>query len=131
MSPVIDEARARVAPAVDAARTRLVEDVVPSVTAAVGTARETSAPARAEAKERATAAFLALTGKKPKARRWPTALLCLGAGALAGAAAATLGRARNTTPVPATTPFPATPPPPSQTTDQTSPMTGPGTSAGS
>jgi hypothetical protein len=128
MTPVIDEARARVAPAVETARNRLVTEVVPTVAAAVGTARDSSAPARAEAKERAAAALLALQGKKTKVRRWPTALLCLGAGAVAGAAAAKLGRKQGSPP-----PFPNTTVPTAHGdyTDATTPMSGPGTNPGS
>src|SRR3954452_25154540 len=123
VAPVLDEARSRVLPAVetardrlgptvDTARTRLMEDVVPTVTAAVETARENSAPARAEAKERAAAALLALQGKQRKVRRWPTALVCLAAGAAAGIAAGVLTRGRQAPPPP--TPFPT----PNPTRDQ-------------
>jgi hypothetical protein len=136
MTPVLDEARARVLPAVetarerlgptvDTARTRLRDDVVPTVTAAGKTPRETSAPARAEAKERAAAALLALQGKQRKVRRWPTALLCLVAGAAAGVAAGALTR-RGATPAPPT-PFPAPTPARDQADTTTTPVTRPGT----
>jgi hypothetical protein len=120
MAPVIDQARAKVAPAVgtaidrigpavDSARGRLRDDVAPVVVAAVETARETSAPARAEAKERAANALLALQGQQKKVRRWPVAVACLAAGAVAGAAAGVLTRSQRpkaTAAFPAPTPFP-------------------------
>jgi hypothetical protein len=133
MTPVLDEARARVAPAVESARTRLVTDVVPTVTAAVETARENSAPARAEAKERATAALLALAGKQRQVRRWPTALACLVAGAAAGVAAGTFARGRQSTPAVVPTPFPTVPATTthSPTTGTADTATSPGPSTGS
>lgn len=109
MTPVIE----RVSPAVDTARARLREDVVPAVTAAV----ENSAPARAEAKERAAAALLALRGQQRKVRRWPIALGCLLAGAAAGLAAGAINRKMATPVTP--TPFPVTPPAPTPTTATT------------
>jgi hypothetical protein len=110
VSPVLEEARVRLTPAVerlgpavDTARERLRNDVVPAVIAAAETARETSAPARAEAKDRAAAALLALRGDRPqKVRRWPTAVACLLAGAAAGIAAGIIRRpqSRQTGPAP-------------------------------
>jgi hypothetical protein len=104
----------------ETARQRLVDDVVPTVSTAVETARVTSAPARAEAKERAAAALLALQGKQPKVRRWPTALACLAAGAVAGVAAATVTRSRSQTPPPPT-PFPTATPTPRSDSSETAP----------
>jgi len=119
VGPLVDEASTRmtplierVGPAVDTARTRLRDDVVPAVTAAV----ENSAPVRAEAKERAGAALLALRGQQRKVRRWPIALGCLVAGAAAGIAAGAINR-RMATPV-TPTPFPAPTPTPTPTTTQ-------------
>lgn len=109
VTPVVETAVERFAPtvesAVETARTRLRDDVVPVVTAAVESARESSAPARAEAKERAANALHALQGRQQRARRWPVALGCLAAGAVAGAAASVLTR-RQSTPV-TPRPFPA------------------------
>src|SRR5205085_5298194 len=75
------------------------------------TARETSARARAEAKERASGALLALRGEKVrKGRRWPIAVACLLAGAAAGAVAGMSRQPKPTTPpytpTPTPTPFP-------------------------
>jgi len=99
VSPYVDEARTRLqpaverlGPAVDTARSRIKSDVVPAVIAAAETARETSAPARAEAKERAANAMLALRGEQKRTRRWPTAVICLLTGAAAGAAVGILRR---------------------------------------
>src|SRR3954447_25745250 len=116
MAPYVDEARTRLqpavdrlTPAVDTARSRIKSDVVPAVIAAAETARETSAPARAEAKDRAAHALLALRGEQvKKVRRWPVALLALAAGAAAGAVVGM----RRQAPQPAATvtpprPFPA------------------------
>ena len=103
MTPVID----RLGPTVDTARTRLREDVVPAVAAAV----ENSAPARAEARERATAALLALRGQeRHRVRRWPIALGCLIAGAAAGLAAGAMTRrgAAPVQPTPFAAPTPTT-----------------------
>lgn len=119
VGPLVDEASTRmtplierVGPAVDTARHRLRDDVVPVVTAAV----ENSAPARAEAKERAAAAVLALRGQQRRVRRWPIALGCLVAGAAAGLAAGALNR-RMATPV-TPTPFPAPTPTPAPVAKQ-------------
>src|SRR3954469_9998675 len=116
MAPYVDEARTRLqpavdrlTPAVDTARSRIKSDVVPAVIAAAETARETSAPARAEAKDRAANALLALRGEQvKKVRRWPVAVLALVAGAAAGAVVGM----RRQAPQPAATvtpprPFPA------------------------
>jgi hypothetical protein len=92
MTPYVDEARTRltpaaqrIAPAVDAARTKIRTDVVPAVVAAAETARKDSAPARAEAKQRAADALSVLRGTKPvRRRRWPLALVCLVGGAAVG-----------------------------------------------
>jgi hypothetical protein len=101
MTPVLE----RVGPAVDTARTKLRDDVVPAVAAAV----ENSGPARAEAKERAAAAVLALRGQQRKrVRRWPVALLCLLAGGAAGLAASKLTKKTSSTVTP--TPFPTAAP---------------------
>jgi len=121
IGPLVDEASVRVAPiidrvspAVDTARTRLRDDVVPAMAAAV----ENSAPARAEARERATAALLALRGQeRRKVRRWPVALGCLIAGAVAGLAAGAMTR-RSATPT-QPTPFPAPAPAPTPTSTTT------------
>jgi hypothetical protein len=126
VAPRLDEARAKVTPvvetaverfgpavetAVDTARTRLRDDVAPAVVAAVETARETSAPARAEAKERAANALLALQGRQRKTRRWPFALAGLAAGAIAGIAASSLTkRPAPQEPVITPTPFPGSTP---------------------
>jgi hypothetical protein len=117
MTPYVDEARTRltpaverIAPAVDAARTKLRSDVVPVVVAAAETARDNSAPARAEAKQRATDALLVLRGAKPdKRRRWPIALACLIGGGALGAYAGMRrsGQSAGYT----TAPFPAAQPP--------------------
>ena len=116
-APYVDEARTRItptverlAPAVDAARTKLRTDVVPAVVAAAENARDNSAPARHEAKQRAAEALLVLRGATPKKRRrWPLALACLIGGGALGAYAG-MRRAPQTsgyTP----TPFPAAQPP--------------------
>ena len=106
VTPYVDSATARVAPVLEEARTRLRHDVVPAVIAAAETAKENSAPARAEAKDRAAAALLALRGEgRPNVRRWPTAIACLLAGAAAGVAASMLRRPQPA-PAPATAPFP-------------------------
>jgi hypothetical protein len=109
VAPYVDEARTRLQPAVDTARTRIKTEVVPAVIAAAETARETSAPARAEAKERAANALLALRGEQAKkVRRWPLALAALLAGAAAGAAVGMTRRTPESSPAPvAPTPFPA------------------------
>ena len=115
VAPYLDEARVRlspaverIGPAVDTARARIKTEVVPAMIAAAETARENSAPARAEAKERATGALLALRGEGKKARRWPVALFCLATGAAAGAAVGILRRApQANTSVAPPTPFPA------------------------
>lgn len=119
VGPLVDEASVRVAPiidrvgpAVDTARTRLRTDVVPAVTAAV----ESSAPARAEARDRAAAALLALRGEQRKVRRWPIAIGCLVAGGIAGLAAGALNRKMATPVTP--TPFLASTPAPTPTTGQ-------------
>ncbi|HEU5034685.1 MAG TPA: hypothetical protein VFT62_08030 [Mycobacteriales bacterium] len=120
VSPMIDEARERITPAVerigpaverlgpavDQAKVRLRDDVVPTVRTAAETAMVASAPARAEAKERAAAAMLALRGEKPQpVRRWPVALVCLLAGAAAGVVAGAMTRS-SSPPTPPPTPFP-------------------------
>lgn len=117
MTPYVDEARTRLAPTVerlaptvDAARTKLRSDVVPAVVSAAETARTNSAPARAEAKQRAADALLVLRGAKPaKRRRWPLALACLVGGAALGAYAGMRKTAQPTGYTPA--PFPAAQPP--------------------
>ena len=127
VGPLIDEAGVRVAPliervgpAVDTARTRLRDDVVPAVAAAV----ENSAPARAEARDRAAAAVLALRGQQRRVRRWPIALGCLVAGAAAGLAAGAINR-KMATPV-SPSPFPTpTPNPPTPTRDEGADTTSP------
>lgn len=111
--PVLDEAKVRLAPAVDrlspaveTARTKLRSDVVPAVVAAAESARDNSAPARAEAKVRATEAIRVLRGEKPKrARRWPLALACLIGGAALGAAVG-MSQRRPEPPQPTASPFP-------------------------
>lgn len=108
MTPLIE----RVTPAVETARTRLRDDVVPAVAAAV----ENSAPARAEARDRAAAAVLALRGQQRRVRRWPIALGCLVAGAAAGLAAGAINRRMATSVTP--TPFPTPTPAPTPTTTQ-------------
>jgi hypothetical protein len=116
MAPYVDEARTRLqpavdrlAPAVDTARSRIKSDVVPAVMAAAETARETSAPARAEAKERAAQALLALRGEQArKVRRWPVAVVALVAGAAAGAVVGMRRQApQPTSTITPPTPFPA------------------------
>jgi colicin import membrane protein len=118
MSPYVDEARSRLtpaverlSPAVDDARQTLRTKVVPAVVAAAETARDNSAPARAEAKQRAGDAILVLRGAKPaKRRRWPLALACLIGGAALGAyAGMRKSAAESTGYTPA--PFPAAQPP--------------------
>src|SRR3954451_7592915 len=116
MAPYVDEARTRLQPTVDrlspagdTAKSRIKGDVVPAVIAAAETARETSAPARAEAKERAANALLALRGEQvKKVRRWPVAVVALLAGAAAGAVVGMRRQApQPTPPVTTPTPFPA------------------------
>jgi hypothetical protein len=116
MAPYVDEARTRLqpavdrlAPAVDTARSRIKTEVVPAVIAAAETARETSAPARAEAKDRAANALLALRGEQvKKVRRWPVAILALMAGAAAGAVVGMRRQApQATSTITPPTPFPA------------------------
>ena len=117
MTPYVDEARTRLsptidrlAPAVDAARTKLRTDVVPAVVAAAESARDNSGPARAEAKQRAADAYLVLRGAKPrKRRRWPLALACLIGGGALGAYAGMRRAAQTPGYTPA--PFPAAQPP--------------------
>jgi len=118
MTPYVDEAKTRLspaverlAPAVDTARTRLRKDIVPAVVAAAESARDNSAPARAEAKQRAGDAILVLRGAKPaKRRRWPLAFACLVGGAALGAyAGMRKAAAQPTGYTPA--PFPAAQPP--------------------
>src|SRR4051794_9727593 len=117
VAPYVDEARTRLQPAVDrlppavdTARSRIQSGGGPPVIAGAEAARETSAPARAEAKERAANALLALRGEQvKKVRRWPVAVVAL----LAGAAAGAVVGMRRQTPQPTTTvtpptPFPAT-----------------------
>jgi len=115
VAPYVDEARTRLqpavdklGPAVDTARSRIKTEVVPAVVAAAETARESSAPARAEAKERAAAALLALRGEQTKkVRRWPVAFVALLAGAAAGAAVGMSRRGAQSSPtVVPPTPFP-------------------------
>jgi len=109
VGPLIDQARTKVSPAVDTARIKLREDITPAVLAAVESARETSAPTRAEAKERANLALLALQGKQKKVRRWPIAAACLIAGAAAGIGAGMMAAAKRSQqqpPMPTPTPFP-------------------------
>lgn len=62
-APVLADARDKAAPVVSDARDRLVNDVVPMVTAAVAAAGEKSGPARKEAKRRGAAAAAALRGE--------------------------------------------------------------------
>jgi hypothetical protein len=117
VTPYVDDARTRLsptverlAPAVDAARTKLRTEVVPAVVAAAGTAKDNSAPVRAEAMQRASDAMLVLRGAKPaKRRRWPIALACLIGGAALGAYAGMRRSAQPTGYNP--TPFPAAQPP--------------------
>jgi hypothetical protein len=136
VAPRLAAARDAVAPLVDEAGTRLTpvigrvrDDVVPAVATAMETARENSAPARAEAKERAAAALLALQGraKQKKARRWPVALGCLAAGAIAGLAASKLTRRGSSpvTPTPFAVPTPASPPAPTAEQEETQGTTTP------
>ena len=110
MAPYVGEAKTklqpaveRIGPAVDTARTRIRTDVTPAVIAAMETAREQSAPARAEAMERAALALSALKGEKKKSRRWPIAFLCLLGGAAVGAAVG-MRRSAPTPPAPPLTP---------------------------
>jgi hypothetical protein len=115
IGPAVGEARGRVVPAVAGVRGTLLDTVAPAVAGAVTTAvtaaREGSLPTRAEARGRSALALAALRGELPQARhqrRWPVALLCLLAGASAGAAAGLLAR-RATGPseptyIPATSP---------------------------
>lgn len=113
VAPVLDEAKVRLAPAVETARTKIRTDVMPVVVAAAETARDNSAPARAEAKERAAEAFRALRGERPaRRRRWPLALACLVGGAALGAAAGMRRRAVEPELI-TPTPFP----PPGQTAE--------------
>jgi hypothetical protein len=117
VTPYVDEARARltpaverITPAVDDARDKLRKQVVPAVVAAAETARSNSAPARAEARQRAGDALLVLRGAKPaKRRRWPLALACLVGGAALGAYAGMRKAAQPAGYTPA--PFPAAQPP--------------------
>lgn len=72
--------------------------VMPAATSAIGSAMVASAPFRKEAIRRATLAGTALRGGDAmvivkKRRMWPIALLCLGLGGLAGAAAAWFSQA--------------------------------------
>jgi hypothetical protein len=117
VTPYVGEARARlspaierITPAVDDARETLRTRVVPAVVAAAGTARDNSAPARAEAKQRASDALLVLRGTKPaRRRRWPLALACLLGGGALGAYVGMRRAAQPTGYTPA--PFPAAQPP--------------------
>src|SRR4051794_38394432 len=116
MAPYVDEARTRLqpavdrlTPAVDTARSRIKADVVPAGIAAAEPAGEPSAPARAEAKERATNALHALRGEQvKKVRRWPVAVVALVAGAAAGAVVGMRRQApQPTSAITPPTPFPA------------------------
>ena len=118
MTPYVDEARTRLtpaverlSPAVDDARRTLRKKVVPAVVSAAESARDNTAPARAEAKQRAGDAILVLRGAKTtKKRRWPLALACLVGGAALGAyAGMRKAAAAPTGYTPA--PFPAAQPP--------------------
>lgn len=122
-TPYVDAAAARVSPVLEEARTRLRKDVVPAVLAAAETAKEGSAPARAEAKERAAGALLALRGENPKkVRRWPVALACLLGGAAVGAAASIMRKSATTGGgAAAPTPFPRAQEPETATPSEATP----------
>jgi hypothetical protein len=98
--PRVEEARGVVREKAATAAT----SVAPKVAAALGTAAAVSAPLAHEARERGEAALHALRGELPELskppeekRRWPTAVLFLGIGALIGFAAGVF--AKRTSPV--------------------------------
>jgi hypothetical protein len=107
-SQLADEARevARdvALPKIEAARDQAVETmkkrVLPRVSKTLAEAEAVSKPARKEAKKRSEAALAALRGDAPsRRRRWPRALLLMGAGAVAGAAAGLMaGRKESASP---------------------------------
>ena len=95
-----DRVRAVVAPRWSLARTRIQDDVAPAVTDAIRNAKESSAPLRAEALDRATIAYHALRGEPPKARRWPLAIGFFAIGTGAGMIVAALSRRPQAEPPP-------------------------------
>ena len=98
LAPRLTAAREVVTPYVDTAAARVV--------AAAGIARDNSAPARAEAKERAAEAIRALRGERSAhGRRWPLAVICLLVGAVLGSAVGMMRRKPEPY-VPAPTPWP-------------------------
>ena len=87
-----DEAREIALPRIEAARDQAVSTmkkrVIPRVSKTISEAAAASAPVREEAKQRGEAAIAAMRGDLPtRRRRWPRAILLMGAGAVAGAAA--------------------------------------------
>ena len=99
-----DEAREVALPKIEAAREQAVttvkKRVLPHVTKTLAEAEAASKPARREAKKRSEAAIAALRGEMPsRRRRWPRAILLMGAGAVAGAAAGLMaGRKESASP---------------------------------
>lgn len=83
------EAREWAAPRLEHAAETVQLTVAPRVSSALNTAAHRLEPTRAEARLRGSAALAALQGKKvvKKKRRWPVAMLFLGLGGAAGAAA--------------------------------------------
>ncbi|HET8559715.1 MAG TPA: DUF5324 family protein [Marmoricola sp.] len=88
LAPMIAEAREKAAPRVAEARERFVNDVVPTVKAAVEEAREQAGPYAEEAKRRGRAAAAALAGEEPEKRKGgKTKWVLLGGAVAAGAVA--------------------------------------------
>lgn len=69
LAPMLAEAREKAAPAVAEARERFVNDVVPTVKAALEEAREQATPYAEEAARRGRAAAAALAGEEPAPRK--------------------------------------------------------------
>ena len=103
-SQLADEARDVALPKIEAAReqalTTVKRRVLPRLTKTIAEAEAVSKPARREAKKRSEAAIAALRGDVPsRRRRWPRAVMLMGAGAVAGAAAGLMaGRKESASP---------------------------------
>jgi hypothetical protein len=125
-----EEAREIALPRLEAARDQAVTTmktrVIPRVSKTIAEAAAVSGPVRVEAKQRGEAAIAAMRGELPtRRRRWPRAILLMGAGAVAGAAAGLMAGRRQPaapgldayTPMGSADPYARTEPP--RTTDST------------
>ena len=93
MASAQDIASNKLKPAYDQAVATTRDTVAPAVSTALANAATNTAPARAEAKVRGTAALAALRGETVKSRRrWPLVAGVLLLGTLVGAAAAEVAR---------------------------------------